>query len=68
MAADAFFPVSSPACAQLEVATVEQMRGELIAAGLATSVEIDKHLANVRRGDMDLVTSPLISTWGRKPG
>lgn len=65
--ADAHFPVASPACAALEAATVRQIRGRLIAAGLATDEEIDQHLANVEAGDMDLVTAPMISAWGRKP-
>lgn len=65
--ADAYFPVASPACTALEAATVRQIRGRLIAAGLATDEEIDQHLANVEAGDMDLVTAPMISAWGRKP-
>jgi SAM-dependent methyltransferase len=65
--ADAYFPVASPACTALETATVRQLRGRLVAAGLATDAEIDQHLANVAAGRMDLATSPLISAWGRKP-
>jgi SAM-dependent methyltransferase len=65
--ADALFPLTSPACATLEIATTEQIRGRLTGAGLATDREIDQHLANVRRGGMDLATSPLVSAWGRKP-
>ena len=67
VAADAYFPVASPDSAVLEVATVEQIRARLTAAGLATDDEIDRHLANVRSGSMDLATSPLVSAWGRKP-
>ncbi|MDI1452297.1 methyltransferase domain-containing protein [Streptomyces sp. ATE26] len=66
--ADAFFPVASPACTALESATVRQIRGRLVAAGLATDEEIDRHLANVRAGGMDLATAPMISAWGRKGG
>ncbi|WP_338695430.1 methyltransferase domain-containing protein [Streptomyces sp. Q6] len=65
--ADAYFPLTSPACTALEAATVEQIRGSLVEAGLATNEEIDRHLANVAEGTMDLATAPLISTWGRKP-
>ncbi|MFF7329341.1 methyltransferase domain-containing protein [Streptomyces sp. NPDC090306] len=64
--ADAYFPVASPACTALEAATVRQVRGDLVAAGLATDEEIDQHLANVERGGMDLATAPLFSAWGRK--
>ncbi|MEU5771039.1 methyltransferase [Streptomyces asoensis] len=64
--ADAYFPVTSPACAALETATVRQIRGRLVEADLATDEEIDRHLANVAAGGMDLATAPLISAWGRK--
>ena len=67
MSADAFFPVTGPACTVLERATVEQIRQPMIAAGLATAEDIDRHLANIDRGDLDLATSPMISAWGRKP-
>ena len=65
--ADAFFPVTGPACTDLERATVAQMRGRLVGAGLATDAEIDRHLAAVDAGGMDFATSPLISAWGRSP-
>jgi SAM-dependent methyltransferase len=65
--ADAFFPVAGPWCTVLERATVEQMRGRLVTAGLATEAEIDRHLAAVDAGGMDFATSPLISAWGRAP-
>ncbi|MFD9396108.1 methyltransferase [Streptomyces sp. NPDC060000] len=64
--ADAYFPVTSPGCAALESATVRQIRGELVEAGLATDEDIDRHLANVASGGMDLATAPMISAWGRK--
>jgi SAM-dependent methyltransferase len=66
--ADAYFPVSSPACNALESATVEQIRPRLVAAGIATDEEIDRHLASVSAGRLDLATSPLVSAWGRRPG
>ncbi|MPY34943.1 methyltransferase domain-containing protein [Streptomyces adustus] len=64
--ADAYFPVTSPACTALEAATVRQIRGRLVEAGLATDQDIDRHLANVASGTMDLATAPMISAWGRK--
>ncbi|MGW2909075.1 methyltransferase [Streptomyces asoensis] len=64
--ADAYFPVTSPACAALETATVRQIRGRLVEADLATDEDVDRHLANVAAGGMDLATAPLISAWGRK--
>jgi hypothetical protein len=65
--ADGYFPVASPAGTALEAATVEQIRDELIAAGLATSEDIDRHLRSVAAGHLDLATSPMISARGRKP-
>ena len=65
--ADAYFPITSPACDLLEAATVRQVRGRLVAAGLATDEEIDRHLANIAAGRLDLATSPMISAWGRRP-
>jgi ubiquinone/menaquinone biosynthesis C-methylase UbiE len=65
--ADAYFPLAGRWCAELERATVVQIRGRLLAAGLATGDEIDAHLASVESGILDLATSPLISTWGRVP-
>jgi SAM-dependent methyltransferase len=66
--ADAYFPVTSPACNALEAATVEQVRTRLVAAGIATYEEIDRHLASVSAGHLDLATSPLVSAWGHRPG
>jgi SAM-dependent methyltransferase len=65
--ADAFFPVSSPACRALQIATVQQIRVGLVAAGLATESEIEEHLSDVASGRLDLATAPLISAWGQKP-
>ncbi|MHA6760970.1 class I SAM-dependent methyltransferase [Streptacidiphilus sp. PAMC 29251] len=64
--ADAYFPITSPACAVLEDATVRQIRHRLLEAGLATDEEIDRHLANVATGRLDLATAPMISAWGRR--
>lgn len=63
--ADAYFPVTSPACDALEAATVRQVRTALISKGHATAEEIDRHLATVEAGRLDLATSPLVSAWGR---
>lgn len=65
--ADAYFPITSPACNVLEKATVEQVRELLVSNGIATNDEIDRHLANVESGLLDLATSPMISAWGRRP-
>lgn len=65
--ADAYFPVTGPACTDLERATTEQIREQLTTAGIATEAQIDEHLANVASGQLDLATSPLITAWGRNP-
>jgi SAM-dependent methyltransferase len=66
--ADAYFPITAPACATLERATVEQIRDRLIGAGIATAADIDQHLDNLAAGRVpDLATAPMVSAWGRKP-
>ncbi|MEU8486167.1 methyltransferase domain-containing protein [Streptomyces sp. NPDC048641] len=65
--ADAYFPLTSEACGALETATFQQIRESLVRAGHATDEEVDRHLADVATGTMDLATAPLISAWGRKP-
>jgi SAM-dependent methyltransferase len=67
VAADAYFPITGPACVELERATTEQIRDRLLAAGLATGEEIDQHLANLSSGLVDLATSPMVTAWGRVP-
>jgi SAM-dependent methyltransferase len=64
---DSFFPMGGAACNELERATIEQIRVRLIDARLATADEIDRHLANVAAGHLDLCTSPMVSAWGRRP-
>ncbi len=64
--ADAYFPLTLPACDLLEIATVNQVREGLIAQGHATAEEVDRHLANIAAGHLDLATSPMISAWGRR--
>jgi uncharacterized protein with von Willebrand factor type A (vWA) domain len=65
--ADAYFPIAGPACRELEQATIVQIRGQLVAAGLATDRDIDQHLANLATSLIDTATSPLITAWGRNP-
>lgn len=64
--ADAYVPVTSPAGAALESATVRQIRDRLVAAGPATDEDIERHLANVASGAMELTSAPMISARGRK--
>jgi SAM-dependent methyltransferase len=65
--AEAYFPIASRACAILEAASLQHVRDQLLAAGLATPEEIETHLGNLIRGDVDLMLAPMITAWGRKP-
>ncbi|GHI08533.1 hypothetical protein Scel_68540 [Streptomyces cellostaticus] len=58
--------MTSPACAVLEAATVRQIRDRRVTASPATDEDVDRYLANVEAGGMDLATAPMISAWGRK--
>ncbi len=64
---DGFFPITSGAGAVLERTTIEQIRGQLSTGRLATDEEIDRHLANLDAGLLDVTTAPMISAWGRRP-
>jgi len=66
VAADAYMPVSLPAVGALDLANFDQLRDALLAQGLATAEEIDRHRAAVDRGT-GFASPPLISAWGRKP-
>jgi SAM-dependent methyltransferase len=67
--ADAWFPLTAPACSTLEITTVEQIRDRLVAAGIATATEIDQHVEDVAAGRVpDLATSPMITAWGLRAG
>jgi ubiquinone/menaquinone biosynthesis C-methylase UbiE len=66
VASDAYFPMGGAVCNELERATVEQVRHDLVSHGLATDTEIDEHLAHVASGQLDLATSPMISAWGQR--
>ena len=65
--AEAWFPVTGPIGTVLERVTVEQMRPGLLTAGLVSEAEVERHLANLDAGRLDLTTAPLISTRGRQP-
>jgi SAM-dependent methyltransferase len=65
--AEASFPLSHPACDRLEAATISLIRDQLVAGGIATDDDIDRHLANVAAGALDLTQPPMIAAWGRRP-
>jgi hypothetical protein len=45
---------------------VERARDRLTATGMATTEEIDRHLADIDAGRLDLTAFPVVSAWGRK--
>jgi SAM-dependent methyltransferase len=67
VAADAYFPITGPACVDLERATIQQITDRLLAAGLASAEDIAQHLANLSAGPLDVATSPMVTAWGRRP-
>jgi hypothetical protein len=67
VAADAYFPITGRACDELERASVEHIRDQLVDRGFATAAEIDQHVTSVTARALDLATSPMISAWGRRP-
>lgn len=66
VAADAYMPVSLPAAGALHLSNFDRLHDALLAQGLATAEEIDRHRAAVDRGT-GFASPPLISAWGRKP-
>ncbi|HET6878439.1 MAG TPA: methyltransferase domain-containing protein [Jatrophihabitans sp.] len=64
--ADGYFPITSPAGAVLEAATIAHIRAELVEVGLATDGDIEQHLDNLAGGGLDVTTAPLVSCWGRR--
>jgi SAM-dependent methyltransferase len=64
--ADSFFPFARPECNQLERATIELLRGQLIERRLASGEEIEANLDNLAKGRIDVTTAPMISAWGHR--
>lgn len=65
VAAEACFPIAMPECVSLEIGTIKMIRNDLLAHGIATDEEIERHLANARAGVLDLSQPPMISVRGR---
>jgi SAM-dependent methyltransferase len=68
VAADAYFPVALAAGGALDAANVMQVRDGLVAQGHATGEEVERHLAALAEGRLDVAVPPLVSVWGRRPG
>lgn len=63
--AEVRFPLGGPDAARLQRLLVEWARDKVVAAGLITEEEADRHLADLANGRLDLAVSPVISAWGR---
>jgi SAM-dependent methyltransferase len=66
VAGDAYFPLALPAAAALETANVMQVRDGLVAQDHATGEEIERHLAALAEGRLDVAVPPLVSVRGRR--
>lgn len=66
--AEAFIALRHPASTSLELTTIRMIRDQLVEHSIATDTDIDRHVANVESGRLDLAQPPLVSAWGRRPG
>jgi SAM-dependent methyltransferase len=64
--ADAYFPVSQPECATVELATISMIRDQLVDNGIASVQEIERHEQAVAAGIVDIVQPPLVTAWGKR--
>jgi hypothetical protein len=58
--------VALAAGAALDAANVMQVRDGLVAQGRATADEVERHLAALAEGRLDIAVPPLVSAWGRR--
>lgn len=49
-----------------DIGTSALARPAMVAAGFATEDEIDRHLGDLDRPDLDIAVFPIVSAWGRK--
>jgi SAM-dependent methyltransferase len=63
--AEAYAPLAVPATRALERANTVQLRQGLVGLGLGD--DIDRHLAALDAGRIEIATPPLITAWGRRP-
>ena len=63
--AEAYSPLAVPATRVVERANTIQVREELVGLGLGD--DIDRHLAALDAGRIEIATPPLVTAWGRRP-
>ena len=64
--ADAYFPVSHPESATVELATISMIREQLVDHDIASVQEIERHEQAVAAGTVDIVQPPLVTAWGKR--
>jgi SAM-dependent methyltransferase len=64
--ADGFLSIATPAAIALDQANTSQTRAEAVHKGLLTDEQIDRYLAALDAGTVDVATAPLVSAWGRR--
>jgi 2-polyprenyl-3-methyl-5-hydroxy-6-metoxy-1,4-benzoquinol methylase len=65
--AEVRFPLGGPDTIRLQRTLIARRGERLIDAGLLSREEIDRHLADLAAGRLDLAAFPVVSAWGRKP-
>jgi 2-polyprenyl-3-methyl-5-hydroxy-6-metoxy-1,4-benzoquinol methylase len=63
--AEVRFPLGGPDTVRLQRTLIARRGGRLIDAGLLSRDEIDRHLADLAAGGLDLAAFPVVSAWGR---
>jgi SAM-dependent methyltransferase len=64
--AEVAFSLGGPNGRRMQHTLIARARPALIAAGLTTEDEIDRHLADLDSGELDIAVFPVVSVWGRK--
>jgi hypothetical protein len=64
--AEVSFSLAGPAQARLQRTMIERVRERLVAEGLATTADVEQHLADIEDGRLDLAAFPVVSAWGRR--
>jgi SAM-dependent methyltransferase len=64
--AEVAFSVAGPNGRRMQRTLIARARPALIAAGLTTEDEIDRHLADLDSGELDIAVFPVVSVWGRE--
>jgi hypothetical protein len=66
--AEVRFPLGGPDTVRLQRTLIARRGDRLVDAGLLTREEIDRHLADLAAGELDLAAFPVVSAWGRRTG